>query len=92
MQIRNYSPRSIHAFGSLMLITEHQFGTLKRQRGFTHTNVRGKENVPGEVGIVFIGYNMRRCVSILGIEGLIKALMKSCLSVLSLKIRFNLSL
>jgi len=72
-------------------ITEHQFGTLKRQRGFTHTNVRGKDNVLGEVGILFMGYNLKRCVSILGVEGLIKALRESCLFVLFTKIRLNLS-
>jgi hypothetical protein len=72
-------------------ITEHQFGTLKRQRGYTHTNIRGKDRVLGEVGILFIGYNLRRCVSILSVEGLIKALKKSCLPVLSLKIRLILS-
>ena len=31
-------------------VTEHMFGTLKRQRGFTHTLVRKKDNVLGEVG------------------------------------------
>ena len=60
-------------------ITEHQFGTLKRQRGFTHTNLRGKEKVLGEVGILFIGYNLTRCVSIFGMAELIKALRKCCL-------------
>lgn len=55
-------------------ITEHPFGTLKRQRGFTHTLVRGKEKVLGEVGLMFIGYNLTRCISILGMENLIKAL------------------
>jgi len=58
-------------------ITEHPFGTLKRQRGFTHTNVRGKDNVLGEVGILFIGYNLIRCVSIFGVKEFIKAL-KEC--------------
>jgi hypothetical protein len=51
--------------------------TLKRQRGFTHTNVRGKEKVLGEVGLLFIGYNLTRCVSILGVQKLIQAL-KEC--------------
>ncbi|MCK4921605.1 MAG: IS1182 family transposase [Bacteroidales bacterium] len=60
-------------------ITEHMFGTLKRQRGFTFTLVRGKENVLGEVGLMFIGYNLSRCISVLGAEKLIKALRKSCL-------------
>lgn len=62
-------------------ITEHQFGTLKRQRGFTHTNVRGKEKVLGEVGLMFTGYNLKRCISILGAVALIKALKECCLLV-----------
>ncbi len=57
-------------------VTEHMFGTLKRQRGFTHALVRGKEKVLGEVGLMFIGYNLSRCVSILGARELIKALKK----------------
>ena len=55
-------------------VTEHMFGTLKRQRGFTHTLVRKKDNVLGEVGLMFIGYNLSRCISILGAERLIKML------------------
>jgi transposase len=59
-------------------ITEHMFGTLKRQRGFTFTLVRGKQNVLGEVGLMFIGYNLSRCISVLGTEKLIQALKKCC--------------
>ncbi len=44
-------------------VTEHPFGTLKRQRGFTHTLVRKKDNVLGEVGLMFIGYNLSVGVS-----------------------------
>jgi transposase len=60
-------------------ITEHIFGTVKRQRGFTHTWVKGKENVMGEVALMFIGYNLGRCASIKGIRGLIKMLRDSIL-------------
>ena len=60
-------------------ITEHPFGTLKRQRGFTFTLVRRKEKVLGEVGLMFIGYNLSRCVSIFGVAKLIKALKDCCL-------------
>ena len=60
-------------------ITEHQFGTLKRQRGFTFALVRRKDNVLGEVGLMFIGYNLTRCVSILGMGKLIKYLKDRCL-------------
>jgi hypothetical protein len=60
-------------------VTEHMFGTLKRQRGFTFTLMRGKENVLGEVGLMFIGYNLSRCISVLGAKKLIQALRKCCL-------------
>ena len=63
-------------------IIEHIFGTLKRQRGFTHVLVKGKEHVLAEVGLMFIGYNLSRCVSILGIKELIKALRDSYLLIL----------
>ncbi len=46
-------------------ITEHQFGTLKRQWGFTHTLMRGKHNVLSEVNLIMICYNLRRIMSIL---------------------------
>lgn len=72
-------------------VTEHPFGTLKRQRGFTFTLVRSKEKVLGEVGLMFIGYNLSRCVSILGAVKLIKALRDSSLYVLLHQKRLNLS-
>lgn len=61
-------------------ITEHPFGTIKRQRGFTFTLMKGKEKVLGEVGLEFIAYNLSRCVSIMGIPELIKALQECCSS------------
>jgi len=59
-------------------LAEHPFGTLKRQRGFTFTLMRGKEKVLGEVGLEFIGYNLTRCASILGFVELCNALKKCC--------------
>ncbi len=61
-------------------IAEHMYGTLKRQRGYTHTNLRGKEKILGETGLHFIGYNLTRCISILGVREFIKALRECCLS------------
>ncbi len=72
-------------------VTEHPFGTLKRQRGFTFTLVRSKEKVPGEVGLMFIGYNLSRCVSILGAVNLIKALKDICLPAIMHQKRLILS-
>jgi transposase len=62
-------------------ITEHPFGTLKRQRGFTFTLMKGKTKVLGEVGLEFIGYNLIRCATILGLDEFRKALKKCCLTV-----------
>ena len=49
-------------------VTEHQFGTLKRQWGFTYTLMRGKQNVLSEVNLMMICYNLTRLMSILGPE------------------------
>ena len=55
-------------------ISEHMFGTLKRQRGFTFTLMKGKENVLSEVRLMFLCYNLGRAVSIMSIQELIKRL------------------
>ena len=55
-------------------ITEHQFGTLKRQWGFTFTLMRGKENVLSEVNLMMICYNLRRLMSIFSVHELISRL------------------
>lgn len=59
-------------------ITEHMFGTMKRQQGFTYTLVRTREKVMGEVGLIFTGYNLCRCISVLGAEKLIRLLREYC--------------
>ena len=45
-------------------VTEHQFGTLKRQWGFTFTLMKGKQNVLSEVNLIMMVYNLRRLMSI----------------------------
>jgi transposase len=56
-------------------ITEHQFGTLKRQWGFTFTLMKGKENVLTEVNLMMMCYNLRRLMSIFDTNQL-KSLLK----------------
>ena len=56
-------------------IVEHPFGTLKRQWGFDY--ILTKKGIPGaesDVGLMFIAYNLRRLISLLGAETLIKGL------------------
>lgn len=51
-------------------ITEHQFGTLKRQWDFTFTLMKGKEHVLTEVNLMMMCYNLCRLTSILGLNAL----------------------
>jgi transposase len=53
-------------------IVEHPLGTIKRSWGFYYTLLKGKEKVEGEYSLVFLAYNIRRAVSILGASGLIE--------------------
>lgn len=55
-------------------IVEHPFGTIKRQWGYSYTLVKGLEKVGGEFDIICLCYNMRRSVSILGVNKLIERL------------------
>ena len=63
-------------------ITEHQFGTLKRQWGFTFTLMKGKQNVLSEVNLMMICYNLTRLTSILSPKQLKFRLKSSCFAVL----------
>jgi len=55
-------------------IVEHPFGTIKRQWGFTHTSLKGLNKVNGEFGLILLCYNIKRVMSILGLNGLKEAL------------------
>ena len=55
-------------------IIEHIFGTIKRSWGYTYTLLKGIEKVNGEMAIIFTMYNIRRSVSIFGVEELINRL------------------
>lgn len=55
-------------------INEHIFGTIKRQWGYNHTNLRGLEKVNGEMALIMTVYNMKRAFKILGIEKLLAKL------------------
>jgi len=66
-------------------ITEHQFGTLKRQWGFTFTLMKGKENVLSEVNLMMMCYNLRRLMSIFDtntLKSLLKGLILNFLQII----------
>lgn len=55
-------------------INEHIFGTIKRQWGYNHTNLKGLEKVNGEHSLIMLVYNIKRAVNILGVAELIAKL------------------
>ncbi len=57
-------------------IVEHPFGTIKRQWGYNYTLMKGLEKVQAEVSLIFLSYNIRRTINILGIDGLMELLKK----------------
>jgi transposase len=65
-------------------IVEHPYGTIKRSWGFYYTLLKGKEKVSGEYSLVFLAYNMRRAVSILGIKDLLERLQTAFFDILAL--------
>lgn len=53
-------------------IVEHPFGTIKRNLGWDHYLVRGKEKVSGENALIMFGYNFKRLLNLIGIVLLMK--------------------
>jgi len=56
------------------MINEHIFGTIKRQWGYNHTNLRGLVKVNGEHSLIMLVYNIKRTINILGMPDLMEKL------------------
>ena len=66
-------------------IVEHPFGTIKRQWGFDHIMTKKtKERASADVGLIFIAYNLRRLVNIIGIDKFREYLMSIIKSFISM--------
>jgi hypothetical protein len=64
-----------HLYRRRQAIAEHPFGTIKRQWGFSYVlTKRGINRASSDVGFMFIAYNLRRIISILGKDQLMKYL------------------
>ena len=56
-------------------IVEHPYGTIKRQWGFSYISTKkGKQRASADVGFMFIAYNLRRIINIVGKNALKKYL------------------
>jgi transposase len=49
-------------------IIEHVFGTIKRQWGYDHILLKGLTKNDGEFGLIYLVYNLRRIINILGFK------------------------
>lgn len=56
-----------HLYKRRQTIVEHPYGTIKRQWGFSYIlTKKGIHRASADVGLMFIAYNLRRLISILG--------------------------
>jgi transposase len=55
-------------------LVEHPFGTIKRWMRQDHFLLRGSEKVSGESSLTFLAYNLKRAISLVGVEKLIAGL------------------
>jgi len=56
------------------MIVEHPFGTIKRSWGAYYFLTKTKISVTAEVSLSCLSYNLRRVISILGVEEILKRL------------------
>ena len=67
-------------------IVEHPYGTIKRQWGFSYIMTKkGKQRASSDVGLMFTAYNLRRLLTILGLQGLLTTLLTACSYLFALK-------
>ena len=53
-------------------LVEHPFGTMKRQWGFDHIMTKKTmKHASADVGFIFIAYNLKRLIKIIGLKGLL---------------------
>jgi transposase len=55
-------------------LSEHPFGTVKRSLGMYYVLLKGTEKVKTEMSLIWLSYNLKRAINILGVQGLIKSL------------------
>lgn len=58
------------------MIVEHPFGTIKRSWGAYYFLTKRKISVTAEVSLVYLSYNLRRAINILGTKEIIRRLQK----------------
>jgi transposase len=55
-------------------MTEHPFGVVKRQWGYDHLMMKGLHKTDSEISLIFLCYNLKRVMNIMGINGILTAI------------------
>ena len=72
--------KSPSIYSARQQIIEHVFGTIKRQWGYDHILLKGLRKNEGEFGLIYLIYNLRRIINILGPESALKWVQKTLFS------------
>ena len=60
-------------------MAEHPFGTIKRAMGHSYFLLRGIKKVTAEIGLTVLAYNIKRAITILGTESIVRSMKKPAL-------------
>ena len=72
-------------------IVEHPYGTIKRQWGFNYILTKqGIERAESDVGLMFVAYNLRRIINIIGKDNIMKYLQEAISRVLTFLSRIGM--
>lgn len=63
-------------------MVEHPFGIVKRQWGYDHVLMKGIDKVEAESNLIFLCYNLKRVIKILGFKEFMKRLLAASLFLL----------
>jgi len=59
-----------HIFRQRKSIVEHVFGTIKKIWGYDHFLLRGFRNINAEISLMFLAYNIKRALNLVGTQAL----------------------
>jgi transposase len=77
---RKYVEANPELYKKRQAIVEHPYGTIKRQWGYSYIiTKKGKLRASADVGFIFVAYNLRRLINILGLEVFLAYLRKLAL-------------
>ena len=72
-KVDSSNPAYIELYKLRKTLVEHPFGTIKRALGFTHVYIKGLDRTSSWASSVFLAYNFKRAINILGFRKLMEA-------------------